>query len=263
MRKVLSRVVPAVWLAVALALAGCGNLADMFDFSSGGEVQESADTLLVEAMDDFSVGKYASALEKFDEILDRYPFSKQALLAELKAADCHYYQEEYVEAKTLYEQFLDQHPTNEVIPYVMFQIGMCDYRRIDRIDRDITAAKDAIASFSALLRAYPDSPYSREARSRIAACREFLINHEYFVAVFYVRTARYDEAKHRLRYLLATYPDAAIAPKAKALLARLEAGDPPRWGIRKWLPSMHLPDWLLFGEQAREKPKDDRQAAGR
>lgn len=234
-------------LVFSASLTGCASLKSWFGFEESSTIQQSAEILAQEGMDDFNVGKYFSALEKFEEIMDRYPFSPQAMLAELKAADSQYYQGNYPEAKVLYQQFEERHPTNEAIPYIMFQIGMCDFARTDRIDRDTSGAKDAIQSFSRLLRAYPDSPYTAEAQARIRAAREFLVNHEYFVAVFYVKTKRYLEAAHRLKYLITAYPDSAITPKAKKLLQRIEAGDPPRMGLSSWLPDLSMPDWTLFG----------------
>ncbi|HHO47860.1 MAG TPA: outer membrane protein assembly factor BamD [Desulfobacteraceae bacterium] len=233
-------------LILPLALAGCASLKSWFGFDDSTTVQQSAESLAMEGMDDFNVGKYHSALNSFEEILDRFPFSPQAMLAALKAADSHYYQKNYLEAKVLYQQFEERHPTNEAIPYVMFQIGMCDYARTDRIDRDTSGARDALQSFSRLLRAYPDSPYSAEAKARIQAAQEFLINHEYFVAVFYVRTKRYEEAAHRLRYLIAMYPGSPITANAEKLLARIEEGNPPRMGLTRWLPRLTMPDWKLF-----------------
>lgn len=233
-------------LAMLPALVGCASLKSWFGFDESSTVQKSAEILAMEGMDDFNVGKYHSALQSFEEIMDRFPFSPQAMLAELKAADSHFYQKNYLEAKVLYQQFEERHPTNEAIPYVMFQIGMCDYARTDRIDRDTSGARDAIQSFSRLLRAYPDSPYTAEAKARIQAAREFLINHEYFVAVFYIRTKRYTEAAHRLKYLIAMYPDSAITDNARKLLARIEEGKPPRMGLSRWLPNLTMPDWKLF-----------------
>ena len=32
------------------------------------------------------------------------------------------------------------------------------------------------------------------------------------------------------------YPDSSVAGQAKALLERLQAGEPPSTGLRKWLP---------------------------
>jgi outer membrane protein assembly factor BamD len=254
-------------LLLLLALPGCSSMQDTFSFlpfvDSGDEEmtipdQQAAANLLAEGMEAYNVGDYYEALQAFNQILDQYPFSPQAVIAELRAADCHYYRKEYLEAKTLYQEFEERHPTHPAIPYVMFQVGMCDFKRVDRIDRDITGAQDAIRNFSKLLRSYPDSPYSEEARAHIAAAREFLVNHEYFVAVFYVRTEKYDQAIHRLKYLLRMYPDSAIAPRAKALLARLEAGEPPKWGLRRWLPDLKMPDLKFWGEEepaaAKQKP---------
>ncbi|MCL7486776.1 MAG: outer membrane protein assembly factor BamD [Desulfobulbaceae bacterium] len=252
--SVTSRLAPLVLLLfLTISLTGCATLSEWFGFSDSSTVQKSAASLAVEGMDAFNVGSYHSALESFEEILDRYPFSPEAMLAELKAADSHYYQNHFLEAKVLYQQFEERHPTNEAIPYVMFQIGMCDFARADRIDRDTSGAKDAIQSFSRLLRAYPDSPYTNEAKARIRAAREFLVNHEFFVAIFYLKTDRYDESAHRLKYILAMYPDSTVAPKAEKLLAQIETGDPPRIGLSRWLPNLSMPDWRLFGAKEEEK----------
>ncbi len=239
-------------VAACLSLSGCATMKDMFGSWSWGSSDEEmnfepAESLAVKGMDEYNVGNYTEALKAFNQIMDRYPFSPQAMLAELKSADAHYYRGEYVEAKALYKEFEERHPTNEAIPYVMFQIGMCDFARTDRIDRDISGAQEAIQSFSRMLRAHPNSPYSREAKARIQAAREFLVNHEYFVAVFYVRTKKYEQAQHRLKYIINMYPDSEIIPKAEALLARIEAGEPPRWGLSKWLPNVKMPEWTQFG----------------
>lgn len=245
----------ACMTALLLLLGGCSSLQSLFTFSSEQEVdlQVPARNLALQGMDDYNVGKYFSALEFFEEILDRYPFSPEATLAELKAADCNFYMERYLEALMLYGEFEERHPTNEAIPYVMFQKAMCNYQHIDRVDRDTTGAEQAILLFKQLLRAYPNSPYTPEAKARILAAREFLANHEYFVVEFYVRTEKFSQAETRLKYILAMHPDATIAAKAKALLARIEAGDPPRSNLASWFPKMTLPEWSLFRAESPEE----------
>lgn len=213
-------------------------------FSSGKEdvFHKTADELALEAVEDFNVGNYQAAATKFDEIKNRYPFHPRAMLAELKSADCQYYQEKYAEAKLLYQEFQERHPTNEAIPYVIFQIGMCSLSQTDRIDKNVNGAKEAIQSFTQLLRAFPDSPYAKEAKTRIKAAREFIVNHEFYVAIFYLRTNKINEAAYRLKYILNTYPDSTITPKAKELLGQIESGNPPRLGIYKLLPDILIPN---------------------
>jgi outer membrane protein assembly factor BamD len=132
---------------------------------------------------------------------------------------------------------------------------MCSYKRIGRIDRDTSGAIDSIQAFQELLRAYPDSPYTDEAKARIKAANEFLVNHEFNVVEFYLRTGKYTPAAVRLRYILAMYPDSAVAPEAQEILDLIEAGTPPKSGFGTWFKDLSLPDWIDFRqEEAEAKP---------
>ncbi len=238
-------------LLLLVLLSSCSEFKSTFNLTESEpvEVELPAKNLAIKGMDDYNVGKYFTAIDYFEEILNRYPFSPEAILAELKAADCSYYLERYQEALILYEEFENHHPTNESIPYVMFQKAMCHYKRIDRIDRDSSGALNSIVLFKQLLRAYPSSPYTGEAQSRIAAASEFLANHEYFVAKYYVRTEKYNQAIIRLKYMLTMYPNTEIVDQARDLLARLEAGDPPKSHLTSWLPKISMPGWSFFREK--------------
>ena len=226
--------------------SGCTTLKETFRIEEKAQVSLPAEQLIIKGMEEYNVGKYFLAIEYFNEILDRYPFSPQAPLAELKAADSNYYMERYEEALVLYREFEERHPTNEAMSYVMYQKGMCSYSRIDRIDRDVTGAIESIQAFEELLRAFPDSPYTSEAQARIKAATEFLVNHEFNVVEFYLRTKKYSQAETRLNYILAMYPDSNVAPKAREILDLIEAGTPPKYGIGHWFKNLSLPDWMDF-----------------
>ncbi len=237
-------------------MSGCANLRETFNFThideDGNEVKKEqsdlpAKKLLMQGMEDYNVGKYFTAIDAFEEILNRYPFSPEALLAELKAADCSYLLERYVEALMLYEEFENRHPTNESIPYVMYQKGMCHFRQIDRIDRDTSGAEKAVTLFQQLVAAYPDSPYTEDAKKRIQAATEFLANHEYLVTEYYIRTEKLDQAKVRLKYLLAMYPETVIAKRARQLLQEIEAGNSIQKDSTSWFSKLTLPDWNFLG----------------
>lgn len=233
-------------LLAFVLVSGCAKVKETLRIEEKAEVQVPAEQLVIKGMEEFNVGKYFLAIEYFNEILDRYPFSPQAPLAELKAADSNYYMERYEEALVLYNEFEERHPTNEAIAYVMYQQGMCSYNRIDRVDRDITGAIESIQAFEELLRAFPDSPYTEEARARIKAANEFLVNHEFNVVEFYLRSEKYSQAETRLNYILAMYPDSAVAPRAQEILDLIEAGTPPKYGIGYWFKNLSLPDWMNF-----------------
>jgi outer membrane protein assembly factor BamD len=217
-------------------------------FGVGGATSkaDSPDSLAMQAMDDYNRGEYSDALKTFEEIKERFPFSPHSLLAELKAADCNYFLKHYPEAVALYQGFEGNHPTNEAMPYVLFQIGMAYYQQIDTIDRDPGAALDAIAALEKQVKAFPNSPYRAEADGRRLAALNFLANHEFSIAMFYIRTNELAQAEPRLRYLLDNYPDTLVAKDAKTILADIKAGKPPQRTWRDWVPDLSLPDWRTF-----------------
>ncbi|MFC1826802.1 outer membrane protein assembly factor BamD [Thermodesulfobacteriota bacterium] len=225
-----------------LSLTGCSkdNVFSSLGFRQ--KSPESVESLAMKGLDYYEHGKYNKAKESFQTLLNLYPFSEYSLLAELKSADSAFHMEEYEEAVLQYMDFEERHPTNEAIPYVLFQIAMCYYKQIDTIDRDVSNAMNAIYSFSKLLRVFPNSPYKNETMARIRAARNFLANHEYYVASFYERTGAYEEAEARLEYLLNQYPQSTISPKAETLLSALNNGNPPGRSMFGWLPK-RLPDW--------------------
>ncbi len=225
-----------------ISLSGCSTFEGMFDSfsffegSSTDQVEDTPTSLIITGMNAYQNGEYKDGLKSFEKIITDYPFSSQAPLAELKAADCYFYLKQYPEAKNLYLSFAEKYPRNDAIPYVIYQTGRCGFNKISRIDKDTSGAKEAIKTFSRLLRLYPDSPYSEDAKRQIKDAKDFLANHEYFVAEFYARNKKYDQAKHRLRYLINMYPEAKITEKAQGLLKRLENNNPPSWGLSDWLP---------------------------
>ncbi len=247
--KTLNNITFLSLLVAVLLLPGCAlydNTVQYLGVSTAHSTPDTPDSLALDAIDNFNHGNYSAALKTFNDIRDRFPFSQAGLLAELKSADCEYYLNHYVEAIAFYKDFESNHPTNEAIPYVIFQIGISYYKQIDTIDRDPGAAKDAITSFTKLIKAYPQSPYIKEVKSRRLAALNFLANHEFYVADFYVRTNELAQAEGRYKYLLQNYPESSVANKAKEIIAAIEAGNPPQRTWRDWLPDIALPDWHTF-----------------
>jgi outer membrane protein assembly factor BamD len=232
-------------ILLALPLAGCSKEQVYSSLGFRAKSADTAENLALQGLDYYSRGKYDKAKKSFDTLLNNYPFSEYSLLAELKVADSNYYLKNYEEALLQYKDFEEHHPTNEAIPYIMFQMAMCYYNQIDKIDRDTSKATNAIYAFTRLLRAFPNSPYTSEADTRIRAARNFLANHEYYVASFYERTYAYEEAKARLEFLLRQYPDSIIAPKAEMLLYDLRNDNPPGRSLFGWI-GQPMPDWEDF-----------------
>ena len=201
---------------ILMFLAGCSGL------NLDNKEEMPAEDLAKKGLEQYNRGKYFLAVETFNIIKERFPFSRFSLLAELKSADCKFYMKDYPEALELYSTFEKNHPTNEAIPYVLFQIGRSHYRTIDTVDRDTSGAREAIKSFARLLRTFPISSYTEEARALSKKANFFLAEHELNVAEFYLRTKEFAQAKGRAEYLISRFPDAPATVKAKELLNAVE-----------------------------------------
>lgn len=217
------RPIAIVYLIILLVLTGCTSIQDRVDKFFGMEEESTADELAWAGMDAYENGKYLKAIEKFQKIKDFYPFSKYAILAELKIADAHYQREEYEEAIFEYENFERLHPRNEAIPYVIYQIGRCHFDQIDTTDRDQTSARKALEAFQRLQKQFPKDQYARRSEEHISIALKSMAGHTYRIGVFYYRTKHYKAALNRFMSIISDYPDVGYHQQALEYIAKCEA----------------------------------------
>ena len=210
-------------LIALLVMSGCSSISDRLDKLFGGQEESSAQELAWDGMEAYEKGRYKKSIEKFQRLKDYYPFSKYAILAELKIADAHYQREDYEEAIFAYENFEQLHPRNEAIPYVIYQIGRCYFDQINTTDRDQTSAQKALATFQRLIKQYPRDPYSTRAAEHISTAQKSLAGHAYGVGVFYYKTKHYKAALHRFMTIISDYPDVGYHQMTLEYIAKCEA----------------------------------------
>jgi len=165
--------------------------------------------------------KYLDAAETFEKLKDRYPYSQEALLAQIKLADAYYYKREYEEALQAYKEFEKLHPTNPAVAYCIYRQGLCYYRQRSTIDRDQTFTAQALQEFQRLRQKYPQSAYAHKANKYIARCRRDLAAHEFYVGEFYFRTKHYSSALERFQNLAEEFPEFQPA-KVKSYIAKCQ-----------------------------------------
>ncbi len=193
--------------------AGCSGF-------SGKELEKSPEELMREGMSAFRDGDYGEAVTFFQNLKDRYPYSKLAVQAELKLGDALFGRKEFEEALEVYIEFEKLHPKNESIPYVIYQQGMCNFLRMNTIDRDQTNTKNALKEFERLMAEFPTSPFSSQAQRRIRACLVNLAEYEFYVGHFYFKAGHYLAALRRFEYLITHYPDLGQHRKTLLYIAK-------------------------------------------
>ncbi len=187
-------------LVLVLGSAGCAG------FFGGKQDERTAAELAVEGKSFFEAGKYDKALKSYERLRDWYPYSQHAKEAKLRIADAHFHLEQYEQALVAYEQYEQLHPSDSQIPYVIYQMGMCHYERMETIDRTQVPTRNAMEAFLRLQARFPDSQWAEKAGEKIADCRRNLAGHEFYVARFYFKSGHYKAAKNRFETVVARYP---------------------------------------------------------
>jgi outer membrane protein assembly factor BamD len=199
-------------------VSGCSTFKGWFGKKDSAD--RPPDVMAQEGIKQLKKKNFDEAIETFEKVRDRYPYSDQALLAQLKVADAYFYSKKYDEAAHAYKEFEKLHPTNKAVPYCVFRQGLCYYRQRSTIDRDQTYTQRAITEFRRLKQKYPQCEYIAKADTYLARCRRDLADHEFYVAEFYYKTKRYQAAMERYQDLAQDYPD---FPKKAEIKERIES----------------------------------------
>jgi len=182
-----------------------------FGCSSTGQKKDIYDRtpadLLAEGEEKLEKAEFKSATTLLQAIKDRYPYSKESIIAELKLADSLFQRGEYDEALENYSSFERLHPKDKYVPYVIYQKGLCHFRQIKSMDREQTQVAMARDEFENLVRRFPDNEYSLKAREYIRKCLVYQAEYELYVGIFYYRMKKYQPALDRFTYLIENFPD--------------------------------------------------------
>src|SRR4029079_10420815 len=115
----------------------------------------------------------------------------------------------YTEAIDSYKTFARLHPTHEKVEdgYVAFKIGEAYYKDMPddvwilppSYEKDQSAVVDAQRELNDFLKKFPDSSYAAQARKFRQEVLKRLVDHEVYVARFYLRGDHPKAAAMRLR----------------------------------------------------------------
>jgi len=163
-------------------------------------------------------GSYKKAVDVFQRLKEEYPLSKFAIMAELGIADAHFSDKAWPEAELAYGEFVSLHPTNENLPYVLYQLGMCHYNQLSTIDRDQSETVKALREFERLNARFPNSKFAFLAEKMIRECKKILGEQEFYVGEFYFNTKQYRAALRRFEKLARDYPNVGLDYKVSYYL---------------------------------------------
>ena len=212
-------------LAVVLG-AGCSGKAS----SAAVDYSVSAQKNYEKGLKELENKEWITAAKYFGFIKTRFPYSKYAVLAELRLADAEFGAESYIEAIDSYRLFIKFHPTHEMVAngYATFKIGEGYAKQLSSdfwlfppgSEKDQSSTEDAANELKTFLDKYPDSPYRDKAKEIVVKVGKRLADHEWYVARYYWDRGKPMGTVIRLRRLLDRYRGVGYDEEAMWLLGR-------------------------------------------
>ena len=177
--------------------------------------------------DELKSKNYIEATKLFENVKNKYPFSKYAPLSELRVADVKFEQERFIESAEAYQQFVKLHPAHDQADYAAFRVGLSHWKDgpsdfvlfPPSFEKDQVQVREAAKVLNDFVKKYPNSKYKAEAEKLLAKARSRLAEHEWYVAEFYAKRERWAGVAARLEGLVRDYPGSSRESAALFKLA--------------------------------------------
>jgi outer membrane protein assembly factor BamD len=212
-------------LACVVLIGGCKRNDVVEDFGP--------ETIYERGNDAMNSSNYAVAVQAFQLLEARYPFSPLTRQAQLDLIHLYYVSQQPEAAIDAAEQFERENPTHPRVDYALYMKGLIYFdegpgllERWFKVDMSTRPPKNTLESFSAfqeLIRRFPDSRYVPDARQRMIFLRNRLAIYENHVARFYIERGAYIAAVQRCKYAIERYPGAPQLEETLAIM--IEAYD--------------------------------------
>ena len=189
--------------------------------------QLDAEQLYRRARRDLDSSDFAGAIESYDILSTRHPFSDYTTQGELERIYAQYRNFDPDRALSSADRFLREHPRHPAVDYVHYIKGLTNFNRdespmnllpVDDTRSDVTSQRRAFDDFALLIQKYPGSKYASDAYSRMIFIRNRLATHELHVVDFYVRRGAYVAAAKRAEQIIGLYPSTPATYRALEVL---------------------------------------------
>ena len=230
----------SVMVAVAVSLLGPAGCAGGDDVTKPITYSLTAKQNYEKGLAELKDENFPEAQKYFQFVKQKFPFSKFAVLAELAIADTQFARGNYTEAVDSYKAFIRLHPTHEKVEngYAAYRVGQCYFKDMpDDIwllppsyEKDQSAVNDALRELDDFRRKYPDSQYQKDAEPLRKEVLKRLVDHEVYIARFYLGRDKTKAAARRLEGAIKRYPGSGREPELLFALGQtyLQMGDPAR-----------------------------------
>lgn len=222
MKKIISLVL------LALIIAGCANKPLIDDYASyrgqtSAQIFKSGEVSLAK-------GNYDDAVKDFEALDALYPFGPNSRQGVIDSIYAYYQAEDEASALAAADRYLRLYPRGKHVDYVLYMKGYLNYNQgltwlqkklgVDPALRDLSAKKEAFATFYQLVSLYPKSPYAYSAYLKMLAIRNMIAAKNVDIAKFYYKRHAYVGAANRASFVVEHFGGTPAVINALVLMVK-------------------------------------------
>ena len=177
-------------------------------------VEKPPQLLWQDATNYLKANNYSDAATGFEEIDKQHPYSKLAKKSKILAAYAYYLSKNYVDSVFTIDRFISLHPADKLMPYALYLKGLCHFERIDNVDLDQSPSRNSKKIFEELIKKFPDSVYSKDAKKKLLIANDQLAAKEMDIGRYYQERNRHLAAIERFKVVINDYNTTAQTPEA-------------------------------------------------
>lgn len=173
---------------------------------------------------------YITAIDELEELEARFPYGDYTEQAQLDLIYARFKALDYPEAVAQADRFIRSYPAHEHLDYALYLKGLSNFylelglfdrlSETDKAARDLSSVREAFQDFDELVRRFPESPFSPDARQRMVHIRNLLAEQELRAAHYYARRHAFIASANRAQFVIRHFQEAPAVPEALAILSK-------------------------------------------
>lgn len=207
-------------------LAGCATDGSLTKISDG----LPPESLYKKGRENLLKGNYNAAISYYQALDIRFPNHPIVREGDVELAYAYYKNDDPEQAKILCDRFLKIYHNDPHGDYILYLKGvifldknlypLAHFFKQSPADRDPKTLNDSFSTFKELIKSYPQSIYTSDAKRKLNYISFLLAQHDYNIGVFYFERGAYSSALARFQDVILKYPHTPLKEKTLQFIVK-------------------------------------------
>ena len=158
--------------------------------------------------------QWNEAVQYFDEVERQHPYSEWSRRSILMAAFAHYEANQYDDAISTADRFIQLYPGNPSAAYAYYLKAVCYFEEITDVGRDQAATEQAQAALREVTKRFPQSEYAVDSKVKMEMVQDQLAGKEMAIGRYYLRQNNPLAAIGRFKVVIDRFQTTSHTPEA-------------------------------------------------